>query len=79
MFMNTVTIPTKSIEQILIRLDTLTQEIKVIKARLFEKEPEYGSDAWWKWSDKKAIAEIKAGKGTRITNKKELDAFFKSL
>ena len=75
----TITVSPKTIEEILARLDKLTREIKVIKTKLFEEEPPYGSDEWWKWSDEKALREIKAGKGTKITNKKELDAFFKSL
>ncbi|MEK7558757.1 MAG: hypothetical protein AAB521_00455 [Patescibacteria group bacterium] len=74
-----ITVSPKTIEEILARLDKLTREIKVIKTKLFEKEPHYGSDAWWEWSDEKALKEIKAGKGIKITNKKELDAFFKSL
>lgn len=74
-----ITVSPKTIEEILTRLDRLTREIKAIKTKLFEEEPRYGSDEWWKWSDEKALKEIKAGKGTRITNKKELNAFFKGL
>ncbi len=74
-----ITVTPKTIEQILTRLDTLTKEVKTMKARLFGEEPPYGSDAWWEWSDKKAIEEIKAGKGIKIHNKKELDTFFKNL
>ena len=75
----TITVSSKTIEEILVHLNTLTKEVKEIKAKLFEKEPPYGSDEWWKWSDKRALAEIKAGKGTKIHNKKELNAFFKNL
>ncbi len=75
----TITISTKTAEQILARLDNLTEEVKTIKARLLREEPSYGSDAWWEWSDKEALAEIKAGKGKKIHNKKELDVFFKNL
>jgi len=75
----TVTVPVKTIEEIFSRLDELTNAVKKIAAKLSEKEPLYGSDEWWKWSDKKAIEEIKAGKGTKIHNKKELNAFFKNL
>lgn len=75
----TVTVPSKTIEQIFARLDNLAKEIKIIRTRLFEKEPEYGSDEWWEWSDKQALKEIKAGKGIKIRNKKELSAFFKNL
>ena len=75
----TVTVSSKTMQTVLERLDALTKEVKIIKAKLFEKEPEYGSNEWWEWSDKKALQEIKAGKGTKIHNKKELNAFFKNL
>ncbi len=67
----TITIPAKTIEQILTRLDALSREVKAIKTRLFEEEPTYGSDAWWEWSNKKAIEEIKAGKGIKFNTAKE--------
>lgn len=75
----TITISPKTIEEILTRLDNLTKEVKAIKTKLSEEEPLYGSDEWWEWSDKKALEEIKAGKGIKIHNKKELNAFFKNL
>ncbi len=75
----TVTIPAKTIDEIFSRLDELTKTVKKISARLLNEEPPYGSDAWWEWSNKEAIEEIKAGKGTKIHNKKELNAFFKNL
>lgn len=64
---------------ILERLDALTKEVKAIKVKLFKKEPLYGSDEWWEWSDKEALKEIKAGKGTKIHSKKELNVFFENL
>ena len=75
----TITVPAKTFEEILSRLDQLTNEVHVIKARLFEKEPLYGSKEWWEWSDRKALEDIKAGRYTKIHNKKELDNFFNSL
>ncbi|OGH41870.1 MAG: hypothetical protein A3H79_03990 [Candidatus Levybacteria bacterium RIFCSPLOWO2_02_FULL_36_8b] len=75
----TVTVPVKTINDIFSRLDELTKTVKKISARLFEKEPSYGSDEWWEWSDKEALREIKAGKGIKIHNKKELNAFFNNL
>lgn len=74
-----ITVSPKTIEAVVEQLMILTKEVKAIKTRLFEEEPPYGSDAWWEWSDKKALEEIKAGKGIKIHNKKELNAFFKSL
>ena len=75
----TITVPAKTFEAILSRLDKLTHDVETIKHRLFEKEPHYGSDEWWEWSDKKALESIRKGKSITIRNKKELDVFFKSL
>lgn len=77
--MQTITVPAKTFEKIVSRLDDLTQEVKTIKAKLFEEEPPYGSDEWWEWSDKKAMEEIKQGKGIVLHNKKGLKEFFKNL
>lgn len=67
----TVTVPSKTIEEILARLNTLTNEIKAIKAKLFEKEPEYGSDEWWEWSERKADEDIKAGRLVQFDSAKD--------
>ncbi len=67
----TITVSSKTIEEILVHLNTLTKEVKEIKAKLFEKEPPYGSDEWWEWSDEKALKEIKAGKGIKFNTAKE--------
>ncbi len=77
--MQTIIVPAKTFEKILSRLDELTREIKTIKSKLLEEEPLYGSDEWWEWSDRKALEEIKQGKGTVIRNKKELNQFLNSL
>lgn len=74
-----MTVPVKQFEEILSRLDQLTKEVHAIKVKLFESEPPYGSDAWWEWSDKKAIEDIKKGRVTTVRNKKELQQFLNSL
>lgn len=75
----TISVPIKTFEKILSRLDQLTREVETIKIRLFESEPAYGSDAWWEWSDKKAKEDIKAGRYTTLHNKKELKEYLDSL
>lgn len=67
----TITIPSKTIEEILDRLNTLTSEIKTIKARLFEKEPEYGSGEWWKKDIEEAENEFKKGKGVMFKSSQD--------
>lgn len=67
----TVAISPKTIDEIFGRLNALTNEVKMIKTKLFKKEPPYGSDEWWEWSDKEALKEIKAGKGVKFNTAKE--------
>lgn len=62
----TMTVPVKTFEEVLSRLDTLARDVAAIKVRLFEQEPLYGSKEWWEWSDKKAIEDIKTGKGIKF-------------
>ena len=76
----TITVPAKTFEEILSRLDRLTKEVQAIKMKLFESEPPYGSDEWWEWSEKKANEDIKAGRVSAVLqNKKELQHFLDSL
>lgn len=78
--MQTVTIPIKTYEKILSKLDRLNQEVESIKIRLSKKEPAYGSDEWWEWSEKKADEDIKMGRVSAVLrNKNELQAFLNSL
>lgn len=37
-----------------------------------EGEPEYGSENWWKWADKKGLDAVKKGKTKNFTSEKEL-------
>ena len=62
----TITVSSKTIGETLANLNTLTKEIKEIKAKLFEKEPLYGSDEWWEWSEKRADEDIKANRLVRF-------------
>lgn len=59
----TITVSPKTIDEIFVRLNTLTDEIKAIRAKLFEKEPLYGSDGWWNREIEEAEKEFKKGKG----------------
>jgi len=74
----TVTVETKVLKQILERLDELTQEVRVLKESLFEKEPTYGSGEWWEWSDKKAIEAHRKGEYLEISTPEELKKIFKA-
>lgn len=66
-----ITVPAKTFEEILLRLDELTRDIRSIKARIFEQKPSYGSKEWWEWSDRKALEDIKAGRGMKFDSAEE--------
>lgn len=74
----TMTVPTKTFEEILSRLDQLTKEVRLIKAKLFAKEPAYGSGEWWEWSDKKAMEDIKAGKAVKFDSAEQASKWLNS-
>ena len=76
--MQTITVPLETFEKIISRLDHLTKAVEAINEKLAGSPP-YGSDAWWEWSNAKALKSIKEGKGTVIHTKKELNEFFNSL
>ncbi len=44
-----------------------------------EGEPEYGTAAWWEWSDTKAMEDIKHGRYTTLKTEEELQTFLDSL
>lgn len=78
----TIAVDPKTIKQILHRLDDLAKDVAVIKEKVTEDEPLYGSDEWWEWSDKKAHEDIRKGRFTVIRDarslKKHLDSLKKS-
>ncbi len=76
--MQTITIPAKTFEKILSKLDFLVREIALLNEKL-EGAPPYGSTEWWEWSNKKAQEEIKNGRYTSLHNKKELQQYLNSL
>lgn len=69
--MQTITIPVETFEKLVSRLDELTREVKIIKIRLFDKEPLYGSKEWWEWSEKKADEDIRAGRVVKFSSAEE--------
>ena len=73
-----VYIPEKKLDKILSILDALKVEIKELKSN-GQKEPPYGSDEWWEWSDKIAKQEIREGNYYETKNKKELKEFLDNI
>lgn len=69
--MQTITLPVRKYEELVSKLEHLSQEMEKIKRLLLKKEPAYGSDHWWKWSDEKAKADINSGKVVKFDSAEE--------
>ena len=65
--------------QIINILSQIQKDLADVKKKIDDLEPMYGSDAWWKWSDRKAMDDIKAGRYTAVRSKEELVKFTDSL
>lgn len=50
-----------------------------IQRALQTKEPKYGSDAWWKKSNRESREQYKRGEYLEIKTKEELNGFFDKL
>lgn len=74
-----ISMDTSTAKNILETLRELKREVARLSQKIEAAEPPYGSKEWWARSDARALKSIREGKGTLITNKKELTAFFKSL
>lgn len=71
---------TLTADDLLGQVDVLYKALDQLKAKIVNSLPaKYGSDAWWVKSDQQALKEIRAGKGTTVHNKKELNQFFQKL
>ena len=66
-----VTVPAKTIDEILSRLDELTKAVKKISLKLLEEEPAYGSDEWWDKEIEEAENEFKKGKSVLFKSSKD--------
>ena len=59
--MTQTVIDTTIAKDLLSTLRELKQQVVLLNERL-EGAPPYGSDGWWAWSEKRADADIKAGR-----------------
>lgn len=75
---DSITVKTNVLNNILTTLSQLKEEVAQLKERL-DLEPPYGSDAWWKWSEKKSREEYKKGNYVTLKTEKEIDDFFASI
>lgn len=65
--------------QILTVLNKIQKDLADVKKKIEDLEPVYGSDAWWKWSDERALKDIKEGRYTTVHSKEELIKHLDSL
>lgn len=75
----TVSIDTKTLQYVVNQLDKLTRDMAELKENLHGQEPEYGSDEWWEWSDKKGLEDIRKGNVISFNSIKEMQEHPDSL
>lgn len=68
---NTISVDTKTVNQIMKRLESLAKDVKLIKEKLSRGEPVYGSDTWWEKEIQDSEKEFSAGKGITFKNAKD--------
>lgn len=73
-----ITIPSSSFEALVSRISRLEKLVETVLEKM-EKEPEYGTSAWWNYSEKRADAEIKTGKYKTFQSGKEYLKYLKTL
>ena len=72
------TLNTKTNEEFISVIKDLKVEVMRLREKL-EGLPSYGSKEWWQLSNTMALKSISEGRGIKISNKKDLSSFFKSL
>lgn len=68
----------RTLKEIISRLDQLSKEVKLIRYTLSQAKPPYGSEAWWKWSDAKALEDIKKGRTKSFKSAEEATKWLNS-
>lgn len=64
------------------KMERLEKAVSFLAAKLedlFEKEPKYGTEAWWKWSIKKSEEAYKKGKFVSFEEAGELQKYLDHL
>lgn len=77
--MQTITVPSKTIEEIFTRLDNLSKEVRALRSKMFKGEPPYGSDEWWERSIRKGMEDIKKGDYIEFDSVEKLQRHLDSL
>ena len=70
---STITIDSKTVENILKEIGAVGQSLEVLRKKILKLLPaRYGSDAWWEKAEHEADEDIKAGRYTTYTNVENL-------
>ncbi len=75
----TVSIDAKTLQYVVNQLDKLTKDMTELKEKILGQEPEYGSEEWWEWSDKKGLEDIRNGNVISFNSVKEMQKHLDSL
>lgn len=77
----TIVIDTKVGTEMLEIFRNLRDEVSLLRKTLSDVtlSPIYGTDLWWATMEKKAMVDIKRGKGIVLKNSDDVDNFFRKL
>lgn len=64
---------TLTVDKLVLQVDVIQNALDQLKRQILSLMPlKYGSDEWWEESDRKALEDIKAGKGKTFETIKDL-------
>lgn len=73
---DTVTLSQSAYKNITQRLSRLEKALSYVVGKI-DIEPPEGTEAWWEWSDKKALEDLKKGDYYELRSREDINDFFK--
>lgn len=73
----TITLTQSAYKDLIERLSRIEKSLSRLMASQ-KKEPPYGTNAWWEWSDKQAMNEMKKENTIAVHSKKEMQQLLDS-
>lgn len=74
----TISLKQSEYQKLIKRITKVEEQISNL-IDIFQKEPSYGTEEWWKWAQTKGIEAMKKGEYTEITTSKQRKSYFQSL
>lgn len=74
----TITIKKSDYQEMRSRIARLEGQVSKL-LQIFGPEPEYGSDAWWEWSDTKALKEVQKDAYVSFDSAADMVEYLKNL